>query len=278
MNQELNDQQPIASRFIHITDSHLLDHPDDKFHGLNTRNSLVTVLSQSLARYPDIDFVLFTGDISQTGNKQSYNIFQSIIQHYDLPIYCIPGNHDSPGLLQKLIPSSPSDNISIINFSSFSLVLVNSRVEGRNHGEIRQRCMQQLEEHLNHHQMTIVAIHHPPISVNSKWLDDLGLQNQNEFLRIINKHSGNTLVLSGHVHQEADYQRNKLRILTTPSTCHQFEANCDHMNRTNTPPAYRYIRLTASGDIETRVHYVDQEWNQVNSPNITDTRESIECR
>ncbi|MCW8962145.1 MAG: metallophosphoesterase [Gammaproteobacteria bacterium] len=279
MRQEQQDPRPGSTSFIHITDMHLLDHPDEKFHGLNTRSSLERVLSQGLSRYPDIDFLLFTGDISQTENGQSYDIFQSIIQQYHLPVYCVPGNHDSPRLLQNLIPSSPNEAISIINFSSFSLVLVNSRVVGQNYGKISPRCLQQLQEHLhlNQHQMTIVAIHHPPLKTNSKWLDDLGLQNQTEFLRIINKHPGNTLVLSGHVHQEIDYQRGKLRILTTPSTCHQFEANCDHMNRTNTPPAYRYIRLTASHNIETRVHYVDQEWNQENSPNIMDTRESIEC-
>lgn len=280
MRQQLQAHQPSASKFIHITDSHLLDHPDDEFYGLNTLKSLETVLSQSLVRYPDTDFILFTGDISQTGSKRSYNIFQSIIQQYDLPLYCVPGNHDSPGLLQKLIPTSPVDAISIINFSSFSLVLVNSQVAGQNYGKINQRCLRRLEEHLhlNQHQLTIVAIHHPPISVNSKWLDELGLQNQAELLHIINKNPGNALVLSGHVHQEVDYRRDRLRILTTPSTCHQFEANCDHMNRTKTPPAYRYVCLAKSHSIETQVHYVDLESSQVKSPNITDTRESIECR
>lgn len=261
MPRKTQNNQLGTIKFIHITDTHLLDHPEDDFYGLNTKVSLDAVLYQCQTRYPDIDFMLFTGDISQTGNKQSYNIFQNIIQQYDCPVYCIPGNHDSPELLQDVIPDCPHDTINIIPFDAYSLVLISSRVEGQNHGRVSHQCLQQLKEHLNNHQdqFTIVAVHHPPVLINSKWLDDLGLQNGNELLQTINTCSHNTLILSGHVHQEVDYLQGQLRVLTTPSTCYQFEANCDHMNRTDTPPAYRYIRIDKSQNIETKVHYIDEE-------------------
>ena len=264
MSRNIQNNQSNTIEFIHITDSHLLDHPEDEFHGLNTRSCLDAVLSQSLSRYPDVDFLLFTGDISQTGNEQSYNIFRSVIQQYDFPMYCVPGNHDSPELLQAIIPDCPDKTINIIPFEAFSLVLINSRVEGQNYGIVSHQCLQQLKEHLANHQsqLTIVAVHHPPILTNCKWLDDLGLQNQNEFLQVINDYNPNTLVLSGHIHQEVDSLLEQLRILTTPSTCYQFEVNCDHMIRANLPPAYRHIRLDTLNNIDTKVHYIDQEENE----------------
>jgi len=247
-----------ALKFIHITDTHLLNRPDETFYNLNTKKNLESVLSQSKTRYPDIDFFIFTGDISQTGTKESYTLFKSLTQQYDLPIYCVPGNHDTPYLLQSIIPSCPDSSINIIQLGNFSLILLNSCVEDKHHGLINDLCLRQLENHLqnNENQFNIIAIHHPPVLINSKWLDDLGLQNQTEFLHIINKFPHNTLLICGHVHQEIDHQSNNLRLLATPSTCHQFKTNSDYRHHIETPsPAYRYIKITTD-KVETKVHYV----------------------
>jgi len=246
--------------FVHITDTHLLNHAEETFHQLNTKESLKAVLSDSQARYPDIDFFLFTGDISQTGTAESYTLFKSVIQEYDLPVYCVPGNHDTPKLLQQVIPVSPASSINTIELGRFSLVLLNSWVDDKHHGRVTQRCLQQLEVHLknNADQFNVIAIHHPPVLVNSKWLDELSLQNQTEFLRIINKYSQTTLLICGHVHQEVDQQLDELRLLATPSTCHQYKANSEYMCRVDMPlPAYRYVRLSIKNNIDTKVHYVE---------------------
>jgi len=124
---------------------------------------------------------------------------------------------------------------------------------------ITQHCLQQLEEHLknNKDQFNIIAIQHPPVLINSKWLDEIGLQGQVEFLQIINKYSQNTLLICGHVHQEVDKQIDKLRLLATPSTCHQFKANSECMRHIDAPsPAYRFIQLLTTNNIDTKVHYI----------------------
>lgn len=259
MSKKLQNNNTDVLKFVHITDSHLLNKAEETFHNLNTKNNLETVLSHSQTHYPDIDFLLFTGDISQTGSEESYLLFKSLIQEYDLPVYCVPGNHDSPKLLQNIIPSCPDNSINIIQSGLFSLVLLNSWVEDKHHGMISQHCLQQLEEHLQNSedQFNIIAIHHPPVLINSKWLDEISLQNQIEFLQIINKYPQNTLLICGHVHQEIDQQIDKLRLLATPSTCHQFKANSDHRHHVDTPsPAYRFIKLTTN-NIDTKVHYIE---------------------
>lgn len=259
MPKQLQNKQTSVLRFIHITDTHLLNKSEDTFHNINTIKSLESVLSHIQTQYANIDFLLFTGDISQTGSKESYLLFKSLIQQYEIPIYCVPGNHDKPKLLQSIIPNCPDNSINIIQLENFSLILLNSWVEDEHHGMINQRCLQQLEEHLqnNEDQFNIIAIHHPPVLINSKWLDELGLQNQTEFLHIINKYPQNTLLICGHVHQEVDQQLDKLRLLATPSTCHQFKANSDSRHHIDTPsPAYRFIELTTN-NIDTKVHYIE---------------------
>ena len=259
MPKELQNN-PENLKFIHITDTHLLNQPDETFNDLNTKKTFEKVLSQSQTRYPDIDFLLLTGDISQTGTEDSYTLFQTIIQQYDLPIYCVPGNHDTPKLLQRIVPNCPDNSINIIQLGKFSLVLLNSWVENKHHGMLTQRCLQQLEEHLQNSedQFNIIAIHHPPVLINSIWLDEIGLQNKVEFLQIINNYSQNTLLLFGHIHQEIDQQLNKLRLLSTPSTCHQFKANSETMHCIYMPPpAYRIVKLSTANNIDTQVHYIE---------------------
>lgn len=259
-SRELQNNQTDVLKFVHITDSHLLNQSEETFHRLNTKESLERVLSNSQTLYPDIDFFLFTGDISQTGTEESYALFKSVIQDYDLPFYCVPGNHDTPKLLQHVIPNCPDNSINVIQLGQFSLVLLNSWVEDKHHGMITQRCLQQLDDHLQNSgdQFNIIAIHHPPVLINSQWLDDLGLHNQTEFLQVINKYSQKTLLICGHVHQEVDQQLEKLRLLATPSTCHQYKVTSKYMHRIEKPsPAYRFIKLSATKNIDTQVHYIE---------------------
>jgi Icc protein len=249
-----------AIKFIHITDTHLLNSAEETFHRLNTKENLERVLANSQASYPHIDFFLFTGDISQTGTAKSYALFKSVIQKYDQPVYCVPGNHDKPKLLQCIIPESPASSINIVDLGKFSLVLLNSWVDGEHHGVVTQHCLQQLDDHLKNsvEQFNIIAIHHPPVDINSKWLDELGLHNQAEFLQVINKYSQKILLICGHVHQEIDLQLDNLRLLATPSTCHQYRANSEHMRReVMSAPAYRYVNLSIKNSINTKVHYVE---------------------
>ena len=262
---ELQNNQSNVLQFVHITDTHLLNQSEDSFNGLNTKNTLELVLSHIQSSYADIDFLLLTGDVSQTGDKKSYQVLKTVIHQYEFPIYCVPGNHDTPDFLQQISPNSPNNSVNIIQFHKFSLILLDSCIENKHHGIISQNCLHYLDDYLqdNPQLFNIFAIHHPPVSINSKWLDELGLLNKSEFLSVIEKHSKESLALFGHVHQEFDQQIGNLRLLSTPSTCYQFKAHSATMQCLSTPPpAYRYIKLFNSNNhtfnIHTEVHYIDE--------------------
>ena len=260
MSAEIKNLHTTTLKFIHITDTHLLNQSADVFHSINTRKSFERVLCQSLAEYPDADFLLLTGDISQTGAAESYQLLQSIIEQVDIPIYCVPGNHDTPQYLQALIPSCPDDSISITQFGNYGLVLINSWVEDTHCGAISPRSLIELEDYLTtcEVQFIIFAVHHPPVFIGSEWLDLLGMRNREELLQIINKYSGKSVMLFGHIHQELDIQQQRLRLLATPSTCYQFEKNSKTMSIVQTQtPAYRFIKLQNYNIIDTVVCYIE---------------------
>jgi len=263
MSGKLENNQKEVLQFIHITDTHLLNQPEETFHGFNTYKTLESILTHIQENYDDIDFLLLTGDVSQTGEKQSYSVLKSVLQQYEFPIYCVPGNHDTPWLLQQVIPDCPNNSINTIQLGNFSLVLLNSWVENKHHGRISHDCLHQLEDHLKHNKdkYNIFAIHHPPVLINSKWLDELGLLNKTEFLALIKKYTQNALVLFGHVHQEFNQHVDNLHFLSIPSTCYQFKTNSATMQCLKIPPpAYRFIKLRHSHNhtkiIHAETHYI----------------------
>lgn len=259
MSTELENIQPDTLSFIHITDTHLLDHAEESFYGFNTKKYFEKVLSHSLGHFPNADFLLVTGDISQTGTESSYKQLKSVIDQIDIPIYCVPGNHDQPKNLQLIIPSCPDDSINIIQFGNYELVLISSWVKNVHHGIISQQDLVQLEDYLtsNKTPFVIIAVHHPPAVINSKWLDKLGLQNREELLYVINKYPGNAMLLCGHIHQELDVQLQNLRLLGTPSTCYQFKKNSEIMSVERTQlPGYRFVSLHNSEVVDSAIHYV----------------------
>jgi Icc protein len=96
----------------------------------------------------------------------------------------------------------------------------------------------------------MVCLHHPPVVMDSRWLDSVGLENRYEFLARVAASGKVRLVIFGHVHQAYDADHNGIRILGTPSTCRQFAPKRASFAVDDQPPAYRRIQLHEDGNIE----------------------------
>ena len=113
-------------------------------------------MSHTETSYPDNDFLLFTGDVSQTGSEEIYALFNSLIQQNDLPVFCVAGNHDTPHLLQQTFPNCTDESINIAQLGQFSLVLLNSCVQGEHHGMVSQHCLKRLDDYLNNGKSNLI--------------------------------------------------------------------------------------------------------------------------
>ena len=247
-------------RFLHLTDTHLLDDPNEKLRNINTRNSFEATLLQAIECHPDCDFVLLTGDISNTGSERSYQNFCSVIEGIHVPFYCVPGNHDNPLHLQEVIPTSPHNSVHAVRIGKFTLLLLSSWVNGKESGEISGQSWQHLEKWLQEckTENLIVAIHHPPIPMQSAWLDNLGLSNGKKLLARLHQCSGNIVLIFGHVHQEMDVSMKNVHLLATPSTCYQFKPHSHAMKFEEiSKPGYRYIEWSGAKTLYSKLEYVE---------------------
>lgn len=245
-------------RFAQVTDCHLMDEPDGRLRGINTRATLEAVLESIGNNHPRLDFLLFTGDISQTGSRASYGIFASALASLNCPVYCIPGNHDDPAGLHDIIPTSPVSELRTIPLGANRLQLLTSWIAGKHHGRIPDACLRRLGRQLARPPggMDIIALHHPPVATGC-WLDGMGLVNRADLYGELARVPQPTLLLCGHIHQTIDRQFGNTRVLTAPSSCYQFKPGAATMTVDETQtPGYRYFHIESPHRVHTRVYHL----------------------
>jgi Icc protein len=93
--------------------------------------------------------------------------------------------------------------------------------------------------------------------MHSRWLDQVGLENADEFFAVLDRHRNVRAVLWGHVHQVHDTERNGVKLFSTPSTCAQFLPLSNSFAIDHRPPGYRWLDLNADGTITTEVVWVE---------------------
>ena len=102
----------------------------------------------------------------------------------------------------------------------------------------------------------MVAVHHPPVMLGSRWLDSVGMQNGDEFLQRISRTGKVRLVVFGHAHQAFEAEYANIKIVGTPSTCRQFRPGSEKFAVDENPPAYRRISLYTDGRFEHELVWV----------------------
>jgi Icc protein len=233
-----------------ITDVHLFAEADQRLLGLPTSRSFEVLIEQLHNLSPKPDLLLLTGDLSQDGTSASYQRLQRLLSPLNIPTYWLPGNHDCPEVMEVAInhPLFPSDKS--FQIGNWRFVLLNSQDPGYVHGRLSDEGLMWLDRELRSHPdlPALVALHHPPFTVNSTWLDTSVLQNSADLFEVLDRHAQVKLVVFGHIHQEFCHQRNGVTYLGTPSTCIQFEPNSVDFSLGQQEPGFRLIQLYSNGD------------------------------
>lgn len=246
-------------QLLQLTDPHLFGDPATELYGVNTAESLRLTLAAALAAGPAPDAILATGDIGDDTSAAAYAAFRRALAGHAPRVYCLPGNHDDPALMARLLEGDGFQYCGSTRLGGWGLVLLDTHVAGRPHGLLTDAELARLEAELRalSDVPVLVCLHHPPVAVGSAWLDGVGLRNSDAFLEIIDRHRHVRCVLAGHVHQEFDAMRGNVRMLATPSTCAQFTPRTERCVMDRRPPGYRRIALHADGSLDTRVEWLD---------------------
>ena len=204
------------------------------------------------------DVVALTGDLTQDETQGAYEHIARAFSDLGLPTLVVPGNHDVRGLMQEALRDAPFHYCTELRVGDWLLVGVDSCVSGAAHGAVStaelDRMRGVIEDTTAEH--VVVCLHHPPVLVGSRWLDEVGMKNREEFLAAVHDTGRVRLVLFGHVHQAVNDSDNGMPIIGTPSTCRQFKPKNDTFAVSDEPPAYRQVELLDDGTVHSDLIWV----------------------
>ena len=262
MTAELEDQSGKTIKVLQFTDMHFFKDSTGKLLGIETAASFAEVYRAASASYGNPDLYLLTGDLSQDETEESYRHFAGVMQNAGAPCYFLPGNHDRmPEMARGLTANgSPFFSERQIIKNNWQIILLDSHIEGEIGGHLSEKEFEFLHKCLSSEPQlfALVCLHHHPVKTGARWLDQIGVDNGDELLRILSLYKNVKGILWGHVHQEFEQNQSEWLMMATPSTCIQFKAGTEDFGVDAVPPGYRFLELAPSGLIRTAVVRLDR--------------------
>jgi Icc protein len=255
MRSDRQSKAPI--KILQFTDTHLFAGEDGRLVGVATYASLRNVIDLALAERGKPDLILLTGDLSQDETPESYERLRELIGTIGSPAYCLPGNHDTPALMTEVLAVQGSAIRNDCSFvcNNWQVILLSSHWPGHVEGLLNESELERLEDALAlpSYEHALVCLHHNPVSVNCAWMDKISLTNPEALFSILDAESRVRALLWGHVHQEFEGERRGIKLMSTPSTCVQFQPGGANFAVDDRPPGYRWLELHSDGTIGTAV-------------------------
>jgi 3',5'-cyclic-AMP phosphodiesterase len=191
-----------------VSDLHIKPPGRLAYGRVDTANALERCIAALNAFEPAPDFVVISGDLADTPTVEEYEQLKHLLAPLKLPFAGIPGNHDSRDMMRAGFPQSayafPSGPLNQrVEVDALDLLLLDSSVPGKPHGELDAPTLQWLEATLasSSNLPALLFLHHPPFVTGIGHMDRQNLHNASALASIVQRHPRVQLVATGHVHR-----------------------------------------------------------------------------
>jgi Icc protein len=191
-----------------ISDLHIKPPGSLAYGRVDTAAALERCVAALNAFRPKPDFVVISGDLADTPTSEEYEYLKRLLAPLKPPFAGIPGNHDSRDMMRAAFPlagyafaSGPLNQR--FEIRGLDLLLLDSSVHGKPHGELEAPTMQWLDTTLGSapDRPALVFLHHPPFTTGIWHMDRQNLRNAGELAAVIRRHPRVQLIAAGHVHR-----------------------------------------------------------------------------
>lgn len=252
---------------LQLTDLHLCETPGGMLRpGVNTDETLKLLLKQIAVRKQQPDLLVATGDLVQHPVAVVYERLQHYFSLLGFPVYSLCGNHDDPAMAARLLNQGNVNYCGDLLLEKWHLIFLDSSQPGRVDGELSALELLRLERLLKYSAAphVIIFLHHPPIKIDSPWMDRIRLKNCDALFAIIDRYPQARAVVFGHIHQQFETTRGEVRLIGTPATSMQFKPGTANMVMDALPPALRSFELYDDGSFITSIEWLRTESNPFN--------------
>ena len=247
----------MSLRVLILSDSHLFQSKSKELFGVGTYRALDVTVAHIRNRRERFDLMVALGDLSEDGSKEAYRNFEALTSGLADSVIWVRGNHDRFDLLdgEQTTPYCQPEWHS----GPWHLIFLDTTLRGRDEGRLAADEMERLGRFLSTYRdgHILVFMHHQPVPVGSAFIDELALQNREQFLKIVSGHHQIKGIIFGHVHQLVDVQVDQLRMLSVPATSVQFRPHSEQLDFDQLRHGYRIVTLSPDGQLDTSVEMVD---------------------
>jgi 3',5'-cyclic AMP phosphodiesterase CpdA len=178
---------------------------------------------------PRPDVVLATGDLTDHGTAEEYEVLREIVAALRPPLHLIPGNHDHRGRFLEAFADHaylPRHGAPFAHYAvdehPVRLIGLDTTVAGQHHGELCDERLAWLDATLGAapRRPTMIFMHHPPFRTGIRWLDAVGLHGGRKMAEIVARHPQVQRIACGHVHRPIQAAWAGTIAAIAPSTSH----------------------------------------------------------
>lgn len=219
--------------------------------------------------HPDLDRILFLGDLAHHGDAREYTRLRDLIANRPVPVTFLLGNHDRRDAFRSVFPQAPVDPAgfvqSVTELGRWRLIALDT-LDGPPYGDANHAgrlCPARLDwlrRQLDAApgRPTLLALHHPVAPTGFPSMDAYALREPDALFAVLADHPQVRHLLLGHIHRTISGSVRGHGYTIFKSTAHQMPmdlAGADPHASTREPGAYGLVLL---GD-EVVVHTEDFE-------------------
>jgi 3',5'-cyclic AMP phosphodiesterase CpdA len=198
-------QRPVL--IAQISDLHIKSPGSLAYGRVDTAKALERCVAALNEFKPRPDLVVISGDLADTPTAEEYEYLKRLLAPLRLPFVSIPGNHDSREMMRAVLPQTYAFSSGPLNqrveIGGLDLVLLDSSVPGKPHGELDAPTLQWLDATLASApgRPALLFLHHPPFKAGIWHMDRQNLLNVGELAPVVRRHPRVQLIAAGHVHR-----------------------------------------------------------------------------
>ena len=198
-------QKPVI--IAQISDLHIKAPGTLAYGRVDTARALERCVATLNQFTPKPDLVVISGDLVDTPGAEEYAHLKRLLAPLNIAFAGIPGNHDQRDMMRATLPQNyafPSGPLNQhLEIGGLDLVLLDSSVSGKPHGELDAPTLRWLEATLASapDRPALLFLHHPPFQAGIRHMDRQNLQNANELANVVKRHPRVQLIATGHVHR-----------------------------------------------------------------------------
>jgi 3',5'-cyclic-AMP phosphodiesterase len=223
-------------RIVQISDLHIKPPGTLAYGKVDTAKALEHCIAALNEFAPVPDFVVISGDLADAPSVEEYDHLKRLLASLKLPFAGIPGNHDSREMMRAAFPDAAyAHNNGPLNqkieVGELDLLLLDSSVPGKPHGELNAPTLQWLDATLaaSSGRPALVFLHHPPFLTGIWHMDRQNLHNAAELSAIVQRHPRVQLIATGHVHRATLTMFAGRPCTICPVANHAVDLDIDHL-------------------------------------------------